>query len=126
MCSSDLRANCQAALALLRRLPPHDHRVGESDILDSLGFIAHGLGEYDRALDHYRQALAICRAQGHSFLEPDVLDHIAETRFAQHGVDQACDSWRRAHALYSAQHRVADASRIQRRLESLPSSAVTS
>lgn len=120
---AEARANCQAALALLRRLPPADRRVGESDVLDSLGFIAHGLREYDQALDNYHEALAICRAQGHDYLEPDILRHIAEARFAQGGIDQARDAWRRAHELYAAQHRLTDASRVRRQLEALPSSA---
>jgi tetratricopeptide (TPR) repeat protein/transcriptional regulator with XRE-family HTH domain len=118
---AEARTNCQAALALFRRLPFDDRRVGESDILDSLGFIAHRLGERDQALDYYRQALAICRAQGHSYLEPDILQHIAETHFAQRSIDQARDTWRRAHELYAAQHRLTDASRVQRQLEALTS-----
>ncbi|NUR25109.1 MAG: tetratricopeptide repeat protein [Catenulispora sp.] len=116
---TEARANCQAALALLRRLPFDDQRVGESDILDSLGVIAHRLHDHDQALDYYRQALAICRAQGHSYLEPDILQHMAETQLAQRSIDQARDTWQHAHALYAAQHRVTDALRVQRQLESL-------
>jgi tetratricopeptide (TPR) repeat protein len=115
----EARANCESALALLRQLPLDDRGLGESDILDSLGFIAHRCHEYDRALEHYRQALAICRAQGHSYLEPDILAHIAETHFAQYNIDQAQDTWRRALELYAAQHRVTDVSRVQQMLETL-------
>lgn len=118
------RTNCQEALALVRRLPV-ERRVGEADILDSLGFIALRLGEYGQALDHFHEALAICHTQGHSYLEPDILEHIAETQFAQRSVDEARETWRRAHELYLAQHRVANASHVQRRLDALPPSAVT-
>ncbi|ACU72646.1 transcriptional regulator, XRE family [Catenulispora acidiphila DSM 44928] len=121
----EARTNCQAALALLRRLPSDDQRVGESDILDSLGFIAHRLHEYDRALEHFRQALAICRAQGHSYLEPDILHHIAETHCAQCNIEQARDTWQRAHTLYAEQHRLTDASRVQQRLDALPAPAAS-
>jgi hypothetical protein len=54
-----------------------------------------------------------------SGLEPDILHHIAETQLARRQVDQARDTWLRAQELYAAQHRVADVSHVQRRLEAL-------
>jgi len=115
----EARANCEAALALLRQLPFNHQQLGESDTLDSLGCIAHGLREYPAALDYYDQALTICRAQGHRYLEPKILQHLAETQLAQHRLDEARESWRRAHELYTAQHRVTDASRVQQQLDGL-------
>jgi tetratricopeptide (TPR) repeat protein/transcriptional regulator with XRE-family HTH domain len=111
------RRNCQAALALLRQHPTSDGRYGESASLDSLGYIAYHLHEYGQALDYYHQALTICRAQGQSFDEADVLDHIAETRLAQHDVEAARDAWKQALELYDGQHRLADARRVSQRLE---------
>ncbi|WP_225848910.1 tetratricopeptide repeat protein [Streptomyces sp. HPF1205] len=113
------RADCRAALALMRRHPSDPRRFGESNILDSLGWIAHRLHEHDRALTHYRRALAICRVQGHSHLEADVLDHIAEAHLAQARPGRAREAWRRARELYTAQHRLADAERVGRRLAGL-------
>lgn len=115
----EARTNCEAALALLRRLPFNHQQLGESDTLDSLGCIAHGLREYSEALDYYDEALSICRAQGHRYLEPKILQHLAETQLAQHRADDARVTWRRAHELYTAQHRVADAARVQQQLDNL-------
>ncbi|HZP52882.1 ATP-binding protein [Actinocrinis sp.] len=115
----EARANCEAALALLRSLPFNEQRIGEANTLDSLGCVAHHLREYDQALDYYDQALTICRAQGHSYLEADILRHIAETRFAQRRLDQARGSWECARELYLAQHRLAAASRVQQQLDGL-------
>jgi tetratricopeptide (TPR) repeat protein/transcriptional regulator with XRE-family HTH domain len=116
---ANARANCQAALTLLCQDPCNSRQIGESDTLDSLGYIAHCLHEFDQALDHYRQALAICRTQGYSFLEADILHHIAETHYAQHHVEQACATWQQARELYTTQHRLTGAQRAQHRLDSV-------
>ena len=113
------RANCQDALALLRQHPSSNRQLGESSTLDSLGYIAHCLHEYGNALDCYHQALAICRTQGHSFLEADVLHRIAETHLAQHHPGQARDTWRQAHELYTTQHRLTEAERVRQQIENL-------
>jgi tetratricopeptide (TPR) repeat protein len=118
---ADARANCEAALALLRQHPSGHRQLGESNTLDSLGYIAHCVGEYDQALAYYRQALAICRTQGHSFLEAHVLHHIAETHLALRHFGQARDVWREARDLYATQHRLTDAQHVQRQLDSLRS-----
>jgi tetratricopeptide (TPR) repeat protein len=113
------RANCEAALALYRRHPANGRQFGESATLDSLGYIAYRRGDYDEALDHYHQALAICRAQGHSFLEANVLQHIAETHLARHHFDQALDTWKQALDLYDTQHRLSDAQRAANNIAAL-------
>jgi tetratricopeptide (TPR) repeat protein/transcriptional regulator with XRE-family HTH domain len=114
------RANCEAALVLFREHPNGNRQLGESHTLDSLGCIALRLREYGQALDYYGQALAICRAQGHNFLEADVLDHIAQVQLAQGGPGQARESWRQARELYLIQHRLTDAHRVRHQLDSLP------
>jgi tetratricopeptide (TPR) repeat protein len=113
------RADCTAALALLLQHPADHRQLGESSTLDSLGHIAHRLGEYDTALGHYRRALAICRAQGHSHLEADVLHRIAETHLARRRPAEARTAWEQARALYTAQHRTADANRVRELLAGL-------
>jgi tetratricopeptide (TPR) repeat protein len=113
------RATCEAALALLRQHPADERQNSEPGTLDSLGYIAHHLGDYDQALDHYRQALSIQRAQGALFKEAEVLDHIAETHLAQRHPDQARDAWKQALELYHSQHRLTDAERVSHRLASL-------
>jgi tetratricopeptide (TPR) repeat protein len=113
------RANCQAALALLRQDASARGRFGESHTLDSLGYIAYCLREYDQALEYYDQALVICRADGHGLLEADVLDHVAEVHLAQRRPGQARDAWRKARDLYAAQYRPAKARQAQQRLDSL-------
>jgi tetratricopeptide (TPR) repeat protein len=123
---AEARANCLAALALLREHPSGNRQLGESNTLDSLGYVAHCLHEYDQALDYYRQALAICRAQGHSFLEPTVLEHIAETHLARHRADLARETWQQARELYAAQHRLAAAEGVRRQLDSLADTTVRS
>lgn len=112
-------ADCEAALALLRRHPADHRRLGESSTLDSLGVIAHRLGEHGRALAYFDRALAICRAQGHTYLEADVLDHIAEARLAQGDGARARAAWERSHALLTAQHRLAEAGRVRKELDRL-------
>ncbi|CAG7648297.1 conserved hypothetical protein [Actinacidiphila bryophytorum] len=113
------RADCTAALALLLQHPADHRQLGESSTLDSLGHIAHRLGEYDTALGHYRRALAICRAQGHSHLEADVLHRTAETHLARRSPAEARTAWEQARALYTAQHRTADADRVRELLAGL-------
>ncbi|WUH89566.1 tetratricopeptide repeat protein [Streptomyces sp. NBC_00433] len=116
---TEARANCRAALTLLRQHPSDHRQLGESSTLDSLGHIARCLDEHDRALDYYRQALAICRTQGHSHLEADVLRHIAEILLAQRRPGRARDTWQQARELLTAQHRLNDAEHVQRQLDSL-------
>jgi tetratricopeptide (TPR) repeat protein len=116
------RADCLAALALLRRHPADRRQLGESSTLDSLGCVAHRLREHDVAVGYFRQALAICRAQGHSYLEADVLRHTAAALLARRSTDEARETLLRARALLTAQHRLADADAVGRELSRLVSS----
>jgi tetratricopeptide (TPR) repeat protein/transcriptional regulator with XRE-family HTH domain len=113
------RDDCLAALALLRRHPADRRQLGESSTLDSLGCVAHRLGEYDAAAGYFGQALAICRTQGHSHLEADVLRHRAAALLDGGSPAEAADALLRARALLTAQHRLAEADEVARQLADL-------
>ncbi|HEU5331798.1 MAG TPA: tetratricopeptide repeat protein [Actinocrinis sp.] len=118
---AEARANCEEALTLLREHPTNAHQIGESHTLDSLAFVACRLGDYDQALDYYDQALKICRAQGHSFFEPRLLEYTGEALKSKGRPHQARESWTQALALYTAQHRPTDAARVRTHLDALVS-----
>ncbi|MFI0722047.1 ATP-binding protein [Streptomyces sp. NPDC021224] len=120
---TEARADCLAALALLRRHPADRRQLGESSTLDSLGCIAHRRGEHDLAVAYYGEALAICRAQGHSHLEADVLRHTAESLLARHRTDEARAALSRARALLTSQHRLSDADQVAHELAVLDRTA---
>jgi tetratricopeptide (TPR) repeat protein len=105
---------CESALALHRL-----HLPGNGDdaaTLDTLGLVAHHLGDHDRALDYYHQALDQCRDDGDTFTEADVLDHLAETHLALGRRVRAHHAWKHAHDLYQVQYRLTDAQRVSRKI----------
>ena len=108
------RTACLAALALHRE---HRYLDGQGDTLDSLGYIAHHTHDHAQAVDYYRQALAVARERGNTHLEAEILDNIAKAHFALHQFGQAHDTWKQALALYQLQRRLADAARVQQRLD---------
>jgi transcriptional regulator with XRE-family HTH domain len=69
--------------------------------------------------------MAICRTQGHSYLEADVLHHAAETHLAQRHPGQARDTWQQARELYTAQHRLTAARRVQQQLDTLDEAVIS-
>ncbi len=110
------RACCEAALAMHRQ---HRFREGEARALDSLGYIALRAGQHARALDHYSQALAVCRDLGDTCRQADTQAALAAAHAARGQHDQARHAWHQALALYQAQHRTAAAIRIQQQLDTL-------
>jgi DNA-binding SARP family transcriptional activator/tetratricopeptide (TPR) repeat protein len=111
---TEARASCEAALALYRRhMPGHG---SDTATLDSLGIIAHHLHDHDRALEHYNQALALCRDEGDTYTEAGLLDHLAETHLALNNPDEALHAWEGAHMLYQSQYRLSDAERISQKI----------
>lgn len=110
------RMHCEAALTLHRC---HHNRDGEANTLNSLGYIAHHTGDYTYAVDYYRQALTLFRDLGDTYHQADILDSIGHPHVALGHHEQARAGWLEALTLYQAQHRSADAERVQQQLDAL-------
>lgn len=113
------RTSCEAALALTRR---HQNPEGEAAALGSLGFIAAHTDHADQALNYYRLALRRCRELDDTYEAATTLERIGRTHLDLGDPAKAGDAWRQALALYTAQHRAADAERVDRLLLSCPES----
>ncbi|TCO62890.1 hypothetical protein EV192_1021030 [Actinocrispum wychmicini] len=100
----------EAALALSRR---SDDPLGQADILDTLGTIAH------RASQH-TQALAIYRDLDNVDAEAEVLTNLGQTYTAVDAHRQARAAWQNALELYEAQHRTSDAEQVRKLLATEP------
>jgi DNA-binding SARP family transcriptional activator/tetratricopeptide (TPR) repeat protein len=109
-------AHCEAALAMARE---HQDRPGQGNMLDTLGYVAHHTGEHARARDYYEQALAVYRDLGHTYQEAAMLGNLAEAHRDLGQLDAARAAWGRALELYRAQHRMADAERVRRELDTV-------
>jgi tetratricopeptide (TPR) repeat protein len=109
------REHCTQALEQCRE---GQDRSGEAKTLTSLGYIAHHTGQHDQAAEHYQQALSLYRDLGDTSAQADTLDHLGRTH-AIHDHDQARRTWQQALELYEAQHRDADALRVQQQLTAL-------
>jgi tetratricopeptide (TPR) repeat protein len=108
------REHCRAALDLHRE---HGHVEGQAQTLDSLGYIDHCTGCHEQALDRYGQALDLYRALDDDFECANTLDHLGAAYAALGRTDRARAAWREAFELYQARHRLADADRMRRRLD---------
>ena len=107
--------NCTRALEMTR----DQDRAGQYGVLDSLGFIARGLGRHEEALDYYDQALALNRELGNVYLQADILAGIGAVRADIGDTAAARQHWRQAIDLYRTQHRQNDVERVQRMLDAL-------
>jgi len=112
----EARIACERALALARA---QNHRDGEAAVLDSLGYVCRQAGEGAEAVDYFRQALEKCQEIDDAYHEADALDHLGDAQAALGQRDAARNSWSRAVERYRAQHRTADAERIEVRLADL-------
>ncbi|WP_282102473.1 tetratricopeptide repeat protein [Micromonospora sp. D75] len=88
---------------------------GQANTWDSIGFAHHHLGEYEDAVDCFRQALALFAEIGDRHAEGIVLDHLGDTWAAAGRADAARDAWRRSLALYEELGH-ADAEAVRRKL----------
>lgn len=98
----------------------HDHRRGETVTLDSLGYIAQELGEYETALGHYGAALALARATDDTYDEAGILANLGDTHAALGDTEAARQAWEQARVLYRAHRRTRDADRLAEKLAPLP------
>ncbi|WIX90427.1 BTAD domain-containing putative transcriptional regulator [Amycolatopsis sp. DG1A-15b] len=110
------RAHCEEALALHQR---HHDREGEAVALHSLGYVAHHSDRFADAVNYYQLALLLFRAVGNTYLEAGTLDDLGSAYAALSDHERARVKWRRALALYQAQHRAGDAARARQQLSSL-------
>jgi tetratricopeptide (TPR) repeat protein len=109
------RAYCQAALDLL----PSDDSNSKASYLDSLGYIEHGTGHHDLAVERYQQALSLFRALGADSDCADTLDNLGHPYTALGQRERARAVWRQALELYRRQGRGEDAERVQRQLDAV-------
>ncbi|MEV0674993.1 BTAD domain-containing putative transcriptional regulator [Actinosynnema sp. NPDC050436] len=107
------RELCRSALGV------HDHHHnpgGEADLLACLGHIDHHTGRHEQAVRHYRRALVLYRALGHSYELANTLDGIGHPHAALGRPGGAREAWEEAVALYEDQGRQDDADRLRRHL----------
>ncbi|HEY3479318.1 MAG TPA: tetratricopeptide repeat protein, partial [Streptomyces sp.] len=92
---------------------------GEAAALDSLGYIDHHSGQYDRAIRKYRQALALQHRLGNTNGAADTLDNLGHSHVALGGIDEARTAWQESLELYRAQGRADAVERVLRQLDTL-------
>lgn len=110
------RVDCVAALDLQQK---GDDLEGMAATLDSLGFIAHRLGDSHQALDYFGQALTIFRDLGNRYQKADTLLNIGDVHRDLGAPAECRRFWREALALYRSQHRTAKVEQVERRLRDL-------
>lgn len=113
---SQARTLCEAALPLFHE---HGDPVGEAQTLDSLGYVAHRSGQHADALSYYGHALALRRDVGDFYGQAVTLNHLGDFYASTSHYLQAYDVWQRAIDLYYAQHNIADANGVKRKLVAL-------
>ncbi|WP_158263015.1 tetratricopeptide repeat protein [Amycolatopsis sp. CA-128772] len=109
----EARQHCRTAFAALRV----HHPPGAADALDTLGYIAHHTGQHTDALDYFRRALALYRDLGDIYHVPDTLDRAGRVLVTLDRNPEARAAWTEALTLYRAQHRIADARRVQQQID---------
>jgi tetratricopeptide (TPR) repeat protein len=110
------RSSCERALVLFRQ---ERNRQGQAVTLDSLGYISYHRGEHDQALKCFRESLDLCRDLGATYYEADTLDHLGLAHAALGQGTDARVAWQQALRLNRAQHRTADAHRVEQQLVNL-------
>lgn len=82
----------------------------------ALGYLAQRTGRHRRALDRYRQAVALLREIGNAHGEADTLVRLGEAHLALGDRRQARTTWQQALHLYEAQNRTDHGDHVRRQL----------
>ena len=112
----EAHASCEQALELFRG---KSNRQGQAVTLDTLGYIAHYRGEYEEALEYFRESLELCRNLGATYYEADTLEHLGQSMAALNRRAEARLIWQQALRLNRVQERITDANRIEQHLAAL-------
>ncbi|ATY13732.1 AfsR family transcriptional regulator [Amycolatopsis sp. AA4] len=109
------RPHCERALRLYRTA----NHPAVADVLDSLAHIAHHTGRHADAVEHYREALALYRESGNTYLEADTLEHLGHTHREMGDSGAARTVWQLALDLFRAQGRFAEVNSVEAALAHL-------
>lgn len=109
------RVSCHAALDLAVEI---GNLSGQAVIVDNLGFLARRSGDLAEAEAWYEEALSLASAQGTASFEAEVAEHLAQVLVGR-DPRRAVEMFRRAHDLYEAQQRTAEAERCRSSLAEL-------
>jgi len=85
--------DCRQALTIHQQSKDFD---GEASVWDSLGYIHHGLREYDEAIDCFTRALDLYRESGDRYWIADTLTHLGDTYQACGQSPAATKAWQEA------------------------------
>ncbi len=108
------KAHCISALILSRN---NKDRHGEAAALSSLAHMAKLADQTTESIEYYEKALALYRDLGDSYKEAETHDLIGQACTDIGDLDSAVAHWVKAYDFYRAQHRDADAIRVQRQLK---------
>ena len=109
---------CEKALKMNQSHLPADPSL-TGMMLDSLGFIAAGMGRYEDAIGYYQRARAQYASSDDTYFDAETLDHLGHPYRALGQFDKARETWQAAKLRYREHKRFADVQRIQALLDEL-------
>ena len=109
---------CEKALKMNHTHLPADPSL-TGMMLDSLGFIAAGMGRHEDAIGYYDKARAQYASNDDTYFDAETLDHLGHPYRALGQLDKAREAWQAAMRRYRDHKRFADVQRIQALLDEL-------